>query len=94
MDLVDLFIFLLDSRIPKTSLELSEPYLRKKRRIYVMTKPDLADPDITKQWIDHFREGSSPCFAVDASSGKGVSELVGFLNRNKEEMNHGILYII
>jgi len=87
LDLVDLFIFLLDSRIPKTSLELSEPYLRKKRRIYVMTKPDLADPDITKQWIDHFREGSSPCFAVDASSGKGVSELVGFLNRSKEEMN-------
>lgn len=87
LDLVDLFIFLLDSRIPRTSLELSEPYLRRRRRVYVMSKSDLADPDITEKWIDYFRKDGFPCFAVDANTGLGVSELASFLKRNREEMN-------
>ena len=44
LDLVDVFLFLADARIPLTSVTLAEPYLPKRRRIYVLTKPDLADP--------------------------------------------------
>ena len=87
LDLVDLFIFLLDSRIPRTSLDLSEPYLRKRRRVYVLSKSDLADPHITEKWVDYFRKNGFPCFTVNANTGLGVSELTSFLKRSKEEMN-------
>ena len=47
LDMVDLFLFLLDSRIPETSLQLAEPYLSRMNRVYVLTKADLADPEVT-----------------------------------------------
>jgi len=86
MDLVDIFIFLLDSRIPETSLDLAEPYLRKERRVYVMTKPDLADVEITAKWVEYFRDAGMPCFLVEAHTGKGLSSLIEYLNKNKQEI--------
>jgi ribosome biogenesis GTPase A len=86
LDLVDLFLFLLDSRIPQTSLRISEPYLLKKRRVYVMTKPDLADPSTTQEWVDWFKAGGVPCFAVESNTGRGMSDLVNFLDGKQADV--------
>ncbi len=84
--MVDLFLFLLDSRIPSTSLRIAEPYLLKRSRVYVMTKSDLADPDTTDGWVRFFRSQGWPCFVVKSNTGQGISALIEFLNQKQEEL--------
>ena len=54
--IVDLVIELLDARIPLSS---RNPTLFKltenKNRLVVLTKNDLADQEMTKRWIEHFK---------------------------------------
>lgn len=78
LKMVDLILFLADSRIPWTSVKLAEPYLGTKRRVYVLTKPDLANKDLTRQWLELFSE-STKVFAVNCRSGQGLSALVRYL---------------
>lgn len=82
LDLVDVFLFMLDSRIPRTSIKLSEPYLLKKRRIYVMSKPDLADPDMNRMWVRNLRDNGETVVAVDSRKGAGVSDLLNIIKDN------------
>lgn len=81
-ELVDVFLFLVDARIPWTSIALARPYLTKKRRIYVLAKPDLADPAATREWLDAFAGQNAAAFAVDCKMGSGLD---GLLARLKEE---------
>lgn len=83
LGMVDLFLFLLDSRIPHTSLQIAEPYLSKFNRVYVMTKPDLADPEVTHAWLQKFRREGAPAFAVESNTGRGVGELMAYLRRQQ-----------
>jgi len=87
LGLVDIFLFLLDSRIPATSLKLTEPYLRKQKRVYVLTKPDLADPGVTAQWLSWFGSNNLPAFSVKCDSGQGLKELLKFLRDKKFELD-------
>lgn len=83
LDLVDVFLFLADARIPLTSVTLAEPYLLKRRRIYVLTKPDLADPEMTAAWTEFFASRGSPAFAVNCKRGGGLSRLLEHLRAMK-----------
>lgn len=87
LDLVDVFLFLADARIPLTSVKLAEPYLLKRRRIYVLTKPDLADPGMTGEWVEFFASRESPSFAVDCKRGGGITRLLGHLRSMKAEID-------
>ncbi len=86
MSMVDMFLFLLDSRIPKTSLRIAEPYLLKKNRVYVITKPDLAHPEVTQDWVRWFKSQGRPCFAVESNTGRGMGGLTGFLKQKQTEL--------
>lgn len=87
LGLVDVFLFLADARIPLTSVKLAEPYLRKRRRIYVLTKPDLADPKMTAGWVESFASRGNPSFAVDCKRGGGVARLLRHLRSMKAEID-------
>ncbi|MGI6663697.1 MAG: GTPase [Bacillota bacterium] len=87
LDLVDVFLFLADARIPLTSVRLAEPYLSKRRRIYVLTKPDLADPEATSEWTEFFASQGSPAFAVNCKRGDGLSGLLRHLKAMKAEID-------
>ncbi len=78
LKMVDLILFLADSRIPWTSVRLAEPYLGAKRRVYVLTKPDLANKGLTQQWLEVFSE-STQAFAVNCRSGQGLPALLRYL---------------
>lgn len=62
--LVDVVIELLDTRIPYSSFnDEFEKLIGNKKRLLVFTKEDLADPTVTKGWIDQFkREGKDFLF--------------------------------
>ena len=87
LDLVDLFLFVADARIPATSIRLASPYLSKRKRVYVLAKPDLADPDATALWTEHLGRNGSPAFAVDCRTGDGLPALVKHLRFRKQELD-------
>lgn len=87
LDLVDVFLFLCDARIPATSVKLAGPFLARTKRVYVLAKPDLADPRVTEAWLEHFRRRDMPAFAVDCSTGDGIDSLLGYLRRRRDDLN-------
>lgn len=64
--LVDIIIELVDARAPRsTKNKAFESIIKNKPRIVVMTKKDLADPVITKQWIAFYQEHGLQAISVD-----------------------------
>ena len=87
LDLVDIFLFLADARIPGTSVRLAGPFLTRSKRLYVLAKPDLADRRVTSGWIRWFAGRGIPALAVDCRTGDGIDGLVGYLRQRKEELD-------
>ena len=75
LKLVDAVCVLLDARIPRASLNPGLTSLNKPL-LYIMTRADLADPAVTKQWIRHFAERGAAAAAMDARTGAGTERLL------------------
>ena len=75
LSMVDAVTELLDARIPISSRnpELDE-LTNKKPRIVLLNKCDMADDNITRQWIEYFREQGQYALPVDCRSGKGLNK--------------------
>lgn len=68
--LVDLVIELLDLRIPLSSYnEEFDKYIGNKKRLFVFTKQDLADPVQTKKWADKFNAEGKDFLFLDVIHG-------------------------
>lgn len=68
--LVDFVIILLDARIPWSSHNpLLEETIGNKPKLYILNKADLADPKISKEWIEYF-EDSENSLAIEWTSTK------------------------
>ena len=69
---VDCVLQILDARIPLSSLNPEiERITAGKPHLYVLNKADLADPDITRRWLDYFRSAGAGCLPMDSrQSGK------------------------
>lgn len=82
LKLVDVVIELLDARIPLSSRNpMINEILKKKPRLVVLNKADLADPLINIKWQQAFEATDNPetgrvaSIAVDAVKGKGFAEI-------------------
>ena len=75
--LVDAVAEIVDARVPVSS---RNPVLHKliqgKPRVILMNKSDMADPDQTKRWLQHYRSQNIPAIAVDCRSGKGLNNFI------------------
>ena len=78
---VDASLVLLDARIPLSSLNPEiERITSGKPHLYIMNKADLADPDITAQWLAYFKSAGAGCLPMNskqsgkAGAGKGPIE--------------------
>ncbi len=75
---VDLIIEILDARIPFSSENPMLAELRgNKPCIKVLSKTDLADPEITKKWLDYFdqEEGTEAAFPVTTKQAVTIKKL-------------------
>ena len=64
---VDCVLQILDARIPLSSLNPEiERITAEKPHLYVLNKADLADPEITKQWLEYFISAGAGCLAMDS----------------------------
>ena len=73
---VDLVIELLDARIPKSSKNPEiEALLRDKPTVTVLTKSTLADPSVSRRWIEYYRALGRTCVLIDSQSSTGLADL-------------------
>ncbi|WP_429970884.1 ribosome biogenesis GTPase YlqF [Fructilactobacillus sp. Tb1] len=65
--LVDIVFELVDARIPYTSINPEVKRIsRNKPRLMILTKSDLADPVMTRKWIEYFKSQGIRAIAVDS----------------------------
>ena len=75
LPIIDAVAELVDARIPISSRnpDLKE-IIGNKPHIILLNKCDMADADITKQWIDYYKQNGVTAIAIDCKSGKGIAE--------------------
>lgn len=67
MPLVDIVFELVDARLPYSSQNPEVAAIAgQKPRLLILTKADLADPTVTNQWLQYFRDHHQPALALDS----------------------------
>ncbi|MBQ8513491.1 MAG: ribosome biogenesis GTPase YlqF [Clostridia bacterium] len=74
---VDIVIELLDARIPKSSKNPEiDKLTSQKPRLTLLTKASLADPAVTKKWIEYYsRKNNCRALAIDTVTGEGIKSI-------------------
>ncbi|MBQ7059392.1 MAG: ribosome biogenesis GTPase YlqF [Firmicutes bacterium] len=84
--LVDVVVEIVDARVPFSS---KNPYLDKlwsrRPRVIVMSKTDLADEQVTKEWTKWFEEQGFAVVALDILKGKGLAAISRAANQLCQE---------
>ncbi|WP_054957798.1 ribosome biogenesis GTPase YlqF [Paenibacillus dakarensis] len=76
LKLIDAVIELIDARLPLSSRNpMIDDILQGKPRLIIMNKADLADPEVTRQWLAYFKEQGHTALPVDAATGTGVKDI-------------------
>ena len=77
LKLVDIVIELLDARIPISSHNKDiEEITKKKKKLIVLNKCDLANENQNKLWIERFKELGKNAILVDSNTGKGIEKCI------------------
>lgn len=73
---VDIVLELLDARIPYSS---KNPEIEKltagKPRLTVLTKSSVADPEISKKWMEYYEKRGENAVLIDSSDSTGIKNL-------------------
>ena len=70
LNAVDIVLELVDARLPESSRNPQlEELLQNKKSIIVLTKMDLADPKLTREWITYYEQNGHPAIAVNSNQG-------------------------
>lgn len=83
---IDLVIELCDARLPLSSRnpDLDRMCSRKKRLLF-LNKSDLADADLSREWIRYFRARGTDAYLTDAARLRG-KEILGIIDRATKEI--------
>ena len=73
---VDIIIELLDARIPYSSKNPEiNSLINGKPKLTVLTKSTLADPDITRLWVQEYAKKGEKMVVIDSTAGIGIDAL-------------------
>lgn len=76
LKMIDIVFELVDARIPISSRNpMIDEIIQHKPRIVLLNKADMADQNITKQWIRFFEEKGVQALAINSQAGKGLKEI-------------------
>lgn len=76
LKLVDIIFELVDARIPLSSRNpMIEQIIQQKPRIVLLNKADMADPVLTKQWIEYFKHQGLTAISINSQDGQGMKEI-------------------
>ena len=84
---IDVVIILLDARIPYSSQNPEvEKLIKNKPRVYILNKRDLADENITNQWIKYFKSYGMGAIAINSKTGKNSKVIVDKVHAELSEL--------
>ena len=73
---VDIVLELLDARIPYSSKNPEiEKLLGTKPKIAVLTKSALANPNVTREWVEYYKNQGVEAVVIDNNTGAGINTL-------------------
>ena len=77
LKLVDAVCEVVDARIPSASRnpDLDGIIAGRKPRLLILNRADQADPSVTAQWREYYKDQGVPFLECDAQSGRGVKGL-------------------
>lgn len=77
LKLIDIVVEILDARIPLASINPDiQSYIKDKKKIVVLNKEDLADENITNEWIKYYKSKGINAIAIEANNGKGIPKVI------------------
>ena len=77
LKMVDVAVELLDARIPVSSANpMVEQLIQGKNHLVILNKADLADPEVTKQWVSFYKEKGIRVIPVSSTSNKDRKKLL------------------
>ncbi len=83
---VDAVLQVIDSRIPYSSSNPDfEEMFQNKIRLTVLNKSDLADNEVTKKWIEHFRSIGNYTISITATNKGEKKKLINFITRSLKD---------
>ena len=83
---VDIVLELIDARIPYSSKNPEiEKLLGTKPRVAVLTKSALANPEITKEWVEYYKNKGIYAVVIDNNTGAGIGALEEAVKRAMAE---------
>ena len=86
MQIIDIVIEILDSRIPISSRNPDIQNITKgKKKIILLNKIDLADEKQSLRWKEYFSKECEACLLVDCNSGKGINQVLKKIEELMEE---------
>ena len=75
--LVDVVIELFDARCPNSSInEQLENTIKNKKKLIILSKPDLADPNVTKNWVQKLKTTNDLVVDLDLTKGNATNEII------------------
>ncbi|SEM47453.1 ribosome biogenesis GTPase A [Mesobacillus persicus] len=77
LKLVDIIFELVDARIPHSSRNpMIDEIIQHKPRVVLLNKADMADKEITAEWIRYFKERDITALAINSQAGTGLKQIV------------------
>jgi ribosome biogenesis GTPase A len=77
LKLVDFVMELVDARAPLSSQNpMLQQVLQNKSKMILLMKRDLADPKVTNEWIEYFKEKEIPALAVNVNDKTDISNVI------------------
>jgi ribosome biogenesis GTPase A len=86
LNMVDVVVELLDSRIPISSQNPDIAEITKnKKKIIVLNKCDLSDEKQNSLWVEYFKKQGIPAVLTDSNSGKGINNVINEIEKIMQE---------
>lgn len=74
---IDIVYELVDARIPLASRNpMIDEIITNKPRLVLLNKADMADPKITKEWINFYKSNGIQALAIDSQTGTGLKQII------------------
>lgn len=78
---VDVIFELLDARIPYSSKNpMIDEIINNKPRVVLLNKCNLADKNITKMWINYYKNKNIVCLDIDSIDGYNINKIINAAN--------------
>ena len=86
LKLIDVVIEILDARIPRASQnkDLQELF-KKKKRIILLNKSDLAEETISKKWVEFYKKQGIPAILTNLNNSNEISKVLQEVQKISQE---------